>query len=154
MENNREVKIAIIVGIIMITICLLAFIYYKASTNVEEINIKVYKNYTTEEGRAYYECSISTEDLLTVNNEYKRITNLRNTTSITGGSIKGTYMISTGDEYIAFDAEDNNYVYVLANGKQAIYDISSTAYDIVKKACSVMDSEFLETDTEETEEAS
>lgn len=149
MENNKEVKIAIVVGIIMITICLLAFIFYKSSTNVQEINLKVYKNYTTEEGRAYHECTITTEDLITINNEYNRITNLRDSNALKGASINGTYMIRNGDEYIAFDATEENLVYVMANGKQSIYELTSTAYDIVKKSCSVMDSKYQTTNTEE-----
>lgn len=153
MENNKEIKIAIIVGALMLTACLVAYIFYKSSTKVENIDIKVYKNYTTEDGRAYYECNISTEDLLTINSEYKRLTNLKKSESIKGASITGTYMIRNGEDYIAFDATESNLVFFNINGNQAIYELTSTMYDIVKNACSVMDSKYQTTETEEDKEA-
>ena len=135
MENNKEVKIAIIVGIIMITICLLAIIIHNSNNKTEEISLKVYKNYTTEDGREYRECSLTTDELITVKREYNKITKIDEEKKLTGQTITGTYMVKDGDEYIAFDADEENKVYVLANGKKAIYSISSSVFETVKTAC-------------------
>lgn len=135
MENNKEVKIAIIVGIIMITISLLAIIIHNSNTKIEEVSLKVYKNYTTEDGREYRECTITTDELISIKREYNRAININEDKKLTGQTITGTYMIKDGDEYIAFDADDSNKVYVLANSKQAIYNLDSTMYETVKKAC-------------------
>lgn len=135
MENNKEVKIAIIVGIIMITICLLAVIISKSNNKLEEINLKVYKNYTTEKGREYRECTITTDELISIKREYNRATNISEEKQLAGQSITGIYMIKDGEEYIAFDADDTKRVYVLANGRQAIYSLESSMYETVKKAC-------------------
>ena len=135
MENNKEVKIAIIVGIIMITICLLAVIISKSNNKLEEINLKVYKNYTTEKGREYRECTITTDELISIKREYNRATNISEEKQLAGQSITGIYMIKDGEEYIAFDADDTKRVYVLANGHQAIYSLESSMYETVKKAC-------------------
>lgn len=135
MENNKEIKIAIIVGIIMVTIGLLAIIIHNSNTKIEEVSLKVYKNYTTEEGREYRECTLTTDELISIKREYNRATNINEDKKLTGQTITGTYMIKDGDEYIAFDADDSNKVYVLANSKQAIYSLDSTMYETVKKAC-------------------
>lgn len=131
MENNKEIKIAIIVGIIMITICLLAIIINNSKNNIEEITLKVYKN----ENREYNQCSITTDELITINREYNRATKIKEEKQLAGESITGTYMIKDGDDYIAFDADGKNRVYVSAKGKEAIYELSSPMYNIVKKAC-------------------
>lgn len=131
MENNKEVKIAIIVGIIMITICLLAVIINNANNKVEEINLKVYKN----ENREYNQCTITTDELISINREYKRITNIQEKNQLAGESITGIYMIKDGDDYIAFDADGTNKVYVSAKGKEAIYEFNSTMYNLVKESC-------------------
>lgn len=135
MENNKEVKIAIVVGIIMITISLLAIIIHNSNTKIEEVSLKVYKNYTTEDGREYRECTLTTDELISIKREYNKATNINEDKKLTGQTITGTYMIKDGDEYIAFDADDSNKVYVLANSKQAIYSLDSTMYETVKKAC-------------------
>ncbi len=135
MENNKEVKIAIIVGIIMITISLLAIIIHNSNTKIEEVSLKVYKNYTTEDGREYRECTLTTDELISIKREYNKATNINEDKKLTGQTITGTYMIKDGDEYIAFDADDSNKVYVLANSKQAIYSLESTMYETVKNAC-------------------
>lgn len=135
MENNKEIKIAIVVGIIMITICLLAVIISNSNNKLEEINLKIYKNYTTEKGREYRECTITTDELITIKREYNKITNISEEKKLAGEKITGIYMIRDGDDYIAFDADKTNKVYVLAKGKQAIYSVPSTIYETVKNTC-------------------
>ena len=60
METNREIKIAIIVGAIMLTLCLVIFIFTKSDVEVEDMNLKVYKLYQKEdgEGNEYRQCKI------------------------------------------------------------------------------------------------
>jgi hypothetical protein len=131
MNNNKEVKIAIIVGIIMITICLLAVIINNSKNDIEQINLKVYKN----ENREYNQCSITTDELITINREFNRATRIKEEKQLAGESITGTYMVKIDDNFVAFDADGKNKIYVSANGKEAIYELPTPMYEIVKKAC-------------------
>jgi len=137
MESNKEIKVAIIVGVIMLTICLLVFIF--ANSNKEEvqnIDLKVYKLYTLDDADKSYEyreCSISTEDLITINSEYKKIANLQEDKKVTNKQINGNYKIVNGNNFIAFDAGDENLVY--RSDLPAIFDYDSSVYELVKNLC-------------------
>lgn len=136
MTDNKEVKIAIIVGVIMITICLLIFIFHKSSVSTNTVDIKVYKLYDIEgkkDEHEYRSCSVTTEQLLTINKEYKKIKSLKSENKTIGKSINGNYKIMSGEDFIAFDAKDNNYVYRGDIG--AIFDYNSSLYEYVKEIC-------------------
>ena len=48
MEENKEVKIAIVVGALMLTICLIVFIVHSSNNRRDnDIDIKIYKHYDT-----------------------------------------------------------------------------------------------------------
>ncbi len=133
MQTNKEIKIAIIVGVIMITACILAFIYFKSGdNNINQIDIKVYK--VNEEEKVYEQCQISTDTLIQINNEYKRISRLTDSSRVKGQSITGTYKVVSGDNFIAFDLnEDKNYIY--RGDTQYLYEFDSDLYNIVASAC-------------------
>lgn len=138
MQNNKEVKIAIAVAIIMITFCLIVFLFNKADKQeVTNLDLKVYKLYEldddSEEEYEYRQCSISTEDLITINKEAKRIFNLDEDKKTIGKSIKGNYKIIIDDKYIAFDADDKDLVY--RSDLPAIFEFDSTLYKTVKELC-------------------
>ncbi len=135
MENNKEVKIAIIVGIIMITIGLIIFMISKSENTVNELDLKVYRNFTVKDGREYRECTLTTDDIIEIRREYRKITKLDESSKLTGQSITGVYMVKDGENYIAFDADESNKVYVKANGKEAIYKVESTIYEKVYNLC-------------------
>lgn len=136
MENNKEVKIAIIVGAIMLTVCLIVFIFYQAAKE-ETINVdlKVYKLYELdgEEEYEYRQCDITTEDLISINNDYKKILNLNENDKLIGKQIKGNYKIVSGNEYIAFDADENNLVY--RSDLPAIFKYDTSLYETVSNLC-------------------
>lgn len=137
MENNKEIKIAIIVGLIMVTCCIIAFIFYKASTRVENIDVKVYKSHVidaTENKREYRECVITTDILLAINKEYKRAMRLNDDQRVIGKQINGTYKLISGDTYIAFDFdEDTPYVY--RGDTKKMYYFKSDIYKQVAEVC-------------------
>lgn len=134
METNREIKIAIIVGAIMLTLCLVIFIFTKSDVEVEDMNLKVYKLYQKEdgEGNEYRQCKIPTDELMSIYKQYKRAVNLKEDKQITG-QINGNYKLISGENYIAFDAEQFDYIYRSDTGR--LYTFSSTIYDLVKEAC-------------------
>jgi len=137
MIENKEVKIALIVGMIMVTVCLLAIIFNKANTTSNKsIDLKVYKLYDKEgnkEEHEYRACSISTDDLITINSEFKKAQNLSEEKRLRGKQINGNYKIIANDYYIAFDGEEDAYVYRSDTG--ALYTFESPLYDYVKKIC-------------------
>ena len=103
MESNKEVKIAIIVGIIMITICLVIFIFYRAEANVETLNLKVYKLYDiegTEDEHEYRECSATADEIVMLSKEYKRTQNLTENKQVTGKQINGNYRLGNSEYFI------------------------------------------------------
>ena len=161
METNREVKIAIIVGLIMITGCIIAFIVAKNKNNPNiTMDLHVYKHIELEDGTngKYYECSIPTDTLVKINNEFKRVMNLKDANKVKdlNANLEGTYKIASGSNFIAFDAAGNNYVY--RSDTTAIYDYSSEMYKEVATQCayitrdSVQQAENKNTEEEETKE--
>lgn len=134
METNREIKIAIIVGIIMLTVCLVVFIFSKSDVEVEDMNLQVYKLYEKEDGSGneYRQCHIPTDELVSIYNQYKRAVNLKEDKQIKG-QINGNYKLISGENFIAFDAEQYDYVY--RSDTQQLYSFNSTIYDLVKEAC-------------------
>lgn len=136
MNTNKEVKVAIAVGVIMITACLLIFIFNSAENNVEEINLGVYKLYEIEgkEGEhEYRKCRITTDELIYINKEYKKAFKLNEDDRVIGKQITGNYKLLVGDDYIAFDADDNTYVY--RSDTKYLYEFNSDVQEYVKKTC-------------------
>lgn len=136
MQTNREIKIAIVVGAIMLTACLLVFIFIKSERtsngNVNQVDIKVYK--VNEEKKTYEPCHITTDTLIQINSEFKRASRLTDSKRVIGKSINGTYRIDSGDNFIAFDAKkDENYIY--RNDTKYLYEFDTELYNIVVKAC-------------------
>lgn len=136
MVENKEVKIAIIVGIVMLTICLLTFIFYKSSTSKPgTIDIKVYKLYDkegTEDEHEYRECTLTTDDIVAINTEYRKASRLSENDQAKG-QINGNYKIVSGSDYIAFDGDDSNLVY--RGSSKRLYNFDSSIYEYVKKVC-------------------
>lgn len=144
MTENKEVKIALIVGMIMITICLLTFIIYKANqTKPIDTNIRVYKLFeksnTTEDmsyqdRHEFHECVVSTEDAIKISKEYQKIAKIPESHQVVGVTLMGNYRVELGDTFIAFDGGDNNYIYK-SNG-QYVIDYKTDLFDYVKQVCS------------------
>lgn len=156
MDTNREVKIAIIVGLIMITGCLLAFIISKNKNKVDvnNIDLQVYKNVQLagEESGMYYQCIIDSKDLPAINNEFKRIMNLKesNKESDITSKIDGIYKIVSGTNFIAFDADGSGHVY--RNDTTGIYIYNSEMYQKIANACSYITAENIEAEKAKAEQ--
>lgn len=132
MQTNKELKIAIIVGIVMITICALVIIFYKADRKNNEINIQVYK--VNEQEKTYEKCSVPTELLVQINSEYRRASRLTENKRVIGEKITGLYKIVSEKDYIAFDGEKGkNYIY--RGDTKYLYEFDSAMYNLVIEAC-------------------
>ena len=137
MQEKKEIKIAIIVGAIMITICLIAFIFQKSSTeDIEKLDLKIYKLYEvegSEDEHVYKQCNASTDDLLAMNKEFKKIMNLSTSRQVKGKSIMGSYKVISNDKYIAFDNAKDNLAF--RGDTMSMYEVSSTIYEKVIELC-------------------
>ena len=132
MQTNKELKIALIVGMIMITICAVVFIFYKSDSNSNEIDIKVYK--VNEEEKVYEPCVVPQEKAMQIFAEYKSATRLSENNRVVGKKITGKYKVMSGNDYIAFDGEKEKD-YVFRGDTQYMYEYKTTLYDIVKEIC-------------------
>lgn len=137
MQTNKELKIAIIVGVIMVTICALAFIYVKSerkanTNNLNQIDIQVYK--VNEESKSYVPCHITTDTLIQINSEFNRAYRLKESSRVIGKSITGTYRVQSGNKWIAFDL-NKEAQYVYRGDTKYLYNFDSELYDIIAKAC-------------------
>lgn len=135
MQTNRELKIAIIVGIIMITLCLILFIFNKSDSNLETIDIHIYK--ANQEEQVYEECTgtLSTDEIIVINSTVKSAHRLSESDRVIGGKITGLYKITAGENYaIMFDGEtDKNIIY--REDTQYLYNFESSIFETVKKVC-------------------
>jgi hypothetical protein len=137
MQTNKELKVAIIVGVIMVTICILAFIYVKSertanTNNLNQIDIKVYK--VNEEEKSYVPCHITTDNLIQINSEFNKAYRLKETSRVVGKSITGTYRVQSGEKWVAFDLNEKEQ-YIYRGDTKYLYEFKSELYDIVSKAC-------------------
>ena len=136
MKSNIEVKIAIVVAAIMITFCLVIFIVKKAEEpNYNNVELHVYK--INEEDNKYYECSIVTDDIQNMYKDFENILSLPDSRKVTGGQINGTYRVDSNNSFIAFDADDSNYVY--RGDTTAVYKFNSSLYKYVVDLCNNTD---------------
>ena len=134
MKNNKEIKIAIIVAMIMITVCFIIIISNNASKNSRQTanEIKIYKHYDDGTTKEYHECKATTDDLAIINEEFRKIMLLDDEDKHPGSTINGTYRVSKGNNYIAFDGND---YFVYRGDTQAIYIYKSNLYDKVTELC-------------------
>ena len=144
MNTNREIKIAIAVGLIMITGCIVAFIIARNNNNPNvTLDIHIYKHIgdTNNNSGKYYECAIESDKLPRINNEFKRIHNLKDSNKVIklSANIEGIYKVSSGSNFIAFDANGSSYVY--RGDTTAVYEYPSEIYDEIAAACSYITEE-------------
>ena len=138
MDNiKKQLIIAGIVSFIIIAICI-GFIIQEKSKESKVIDLKVYKYYGDVENpdEGYYkECFISTEEQLKINRQVKKVSKIKNKSSIT--SINGNYKIVVGDSFYAFDNSKDNIMF--DGNNQVIRDFKSDIYDIIIKRCNKED---------------
>lgn len=131
MKTNNELKIAAVVGAIMIIICLVMVLLN--TTPKETIDIKVYKNTEIDGQRGYLECSVPESILGEINTEFKKAKKLDSSALAESHQIQGTYKIISGKESIAFDDDDKNEIYNIDENK--LYNFKSTIYTLVETVC-------------------
>lgn len=131
MRTNKEVKIAIIFGALMIIICVVMVLIN--TTPNKTIDLKVYKNVEIDGQRGYIECSVPESILGEINTEFNKATKLDSSALAERHQITGTYKIESGKNSIAFDKDDKNEIYNI-NEKQ-LYNFKSTIYSLVETVC-------------------
>lgn len=132
---NLEIKIAIIVAIIMATVILIAVIFTKQETATNTVDLHVYKLYSvegSEDEHVYRECNITTDDVIKLYAEYRKIKKLPDSYKLTGKTINGDYKIISGNEFIAFDKGGSR---VYRSDTTAIYAFNSTIYQNAVDMC-------------------
>lgn len=131
MRTNKEVKIAIIFGALMIIICVVMVLIN--TTPNKTIDLKVYKNVEIDGQRGYIECSVPESILGEINTEFNQATKLDSSALAERHQITGTYKIESEKNSIAFDKDDKNEIYNI-NEKQ-LYNFKSTIYSLVETVC-------------------
>ena len=132
MSTNKELKIAAIVGGIMIIVCLLLVAIFQ---NKNEVNIEVHKHVAVEEdGHGYWDnCDVPSSILQEINTEYKKAIAIKDLTKEVSGTIEGNYRIILDDQMIVFDNKTDKVFYNSKTNK--LYTFDSTMYELVINSC-------------------
>ena len=138
--KNNEVKWAIGIGMIMITICIIAIMIAKGGVKAENITLKVYKlNMTGEKIQDYTkeECKMSTDNLVTINKEFKKAFKIEESKKVANTQVMGKYQLVDGDNIVAFDEKkDGKLIVYRSDGKtKGIYSFDSSLYELVQRVC-------------------
>ena len=131
MKSRLELKIAAVVGVIMLLICLFVLTKQHAKKN-EVVDLKVYKHIENEQQRGYVECIITTEELSKINKEMKKVENLNDSTLLRG-TIEGNYKIVIGDNFYAFDKVDDNFIF--RSSDKELHAFEGETFEIVVNRC-------------------
>lgn len=136
MKDNKELKIAAIVGAIMVIFCIVMIIYASNNSGVKEQekllknSFMVYKNTTIDGKRAYVPCE-GDANLIEIQEEFSKIKTA--TEESTDTNITGTYRVGTEKDFIAFDEDHKNNVFIKSKNK--LFNIESDLYDKVIEMC-------------------
>ncbi len=103
------------------------------SVDLSDVEVFVHKEKTEETEGYYYPCSLSTEDLIKVKNEFTKAYKVNEESIVTGKSINGDYKVVVGEKFIAFDKENEGIMYL--GSLNNLYSVESGLYNIVIKAC-------------------
>jgi hypothetical protein len=136
--KNNEIKWAIGIGIVMITICIIAIMIAKGSS--KEINLKVYKlNMIGESYKDYTKepCKMSTDNLVTINKEFKKAFKIGESKKVANTNVMGKYQLIDGESIVAFDDKQNGKLVIYrTDGKNSgVYEFDSTLYELVQRVC-------------------
>ena len=140
---KTEVKIAIIVGAIALTGCILAFIinYRHLHPKEPEAPVEVLKHIWIDEDKGegtYVKCSLSDSELAKINVEMKKVFNLTEESKVTDkatlmAGVTGEYKVKSGSNFIAFDSGKN---IVYRSSDSGIYNFRSDMYKDIELYCS------------------
>ena len=139
MKKNNEIKWAVAIGVVMITICVIAFmVANRDKKEVENLDIQIYKlqkNGDDIKNYTYKECKLSTEDLVTVNREFNRIYKLEDKDKVTGAKILGEYKIVKDSLFVAFDITEDDDKVVYRSDTTSLYEFNSSLYQLLEEKC-------------------
>ena len=134
MKTNLELKIAAVVGFLMIMICLIV-ISIQNSKKDQVIDLTVYKHYINKDtNEGYYgECRITTEELTLISRELTKVDKLGEDVLIPGGRIEGNYKIVFNKKIYAFD--DGEAKRIFRDSDNTLHEFDSKIYEIVLDRC-------------------
>lgn len=131
MNNKRELKIAAVVGALMIIICLIIFISTQETKKTP--SVQVYKNVELNGQRGYIPCEVPNSILLEISSEIQKAKQLTSANEVEMNRINGTYKIVLGNTSFAFDDSESKKIYSIENNK--LYNFESTIYSLVITMC-------------------
>jgi hypothetical protein len=145
---NKELKIAIILGVILVTLCLLIVIV-SGNKKTQELDIKVYKleridGDTTKkkdqeikaEDYQYVECKINTDEMIEVYRDLKKVYNLDESSAVANKKIVGYYKVASKSETYAFDiAEKGEEQTVYRGDTGLLYKYNSSTLQTIANIC-------------------
>ena len=137
--DNKNLIIGSIAIIVVTLFALVIFLpkdkNVSTASNIKLDEVEVFKHVEkTSDADGYYSpCSLSTEDLVKVRNEFDKIYDVRDSDVVYEQRINGDYKVVVGDEYVAFDKNNNGIMYL--GTINALFKVDSTMYDIVIKSC-------------------
>ena len=134
--KQNQIMLVVAIGFIVMTISIALAYSSKVKPNVNALDIKVYKSHLDdryESGHVYRECSVATDVLRSLVNEFNKSYQLTEENRVPNKQINGTYKLIYNDKFIAFDNADDNIVYLGSN--DALYAFESTMYQKVIEYC-------------------
>lgn len=137
MTDNKNLILGSIAIIAVVLVALILFFprneVEQTTNKLDDIKVLVHHEKTDEKEGYYSECNISTENLVKVRNEYDKAIKLTFDASASGVRINGDYKVMVGEDYVAFDKEHNNKIYI--SDANMMFNFKSTIYDIVINTC-------------------
>jgi len=137
--DNKNLIIGSIALIIVIIVGVLIFAPKGeqkdyVTEDLDEVKVYIHHEKTDDEDGYYSACSVDTENLLKIKNEFDKALKLEDSALSETSSINGEYkVIVDDDEFIAFDNDDSNTIYI--STKNDLYTFESDIYDLVVNTC-------------------
>ena len=144
MKTNKELIIAICVGIIMVAFCLF-MVFGKGLMKLDTSNLKVYKlneipgvdledeTIPDEEKYVYTECSVAPQDKEFILKQFNTVIAFKIEQTKAGANIKGNYKIVNGEDFIAFDGSETHEIY--SSKTNRVHSYNNEIYEKVINAC-------------------
>ncbi len=145
---SKEVKIAIILGVILVTISLLIIIV-SGNKNTQEIDLKVYKLERIDgdtskkavgeikaEDYQYVECKVNTDEMIEIYRDLKKVYSLDESKVVSNKKIVGYYKVVSKSRSYAFDiAEKNDDQIIFRGDTELLYKYDSPTLKTIENIC-------------------
>ena len=137
MDNKNLImgSVAIIVVVLFSIILFMPKGKSAQAIKLDTSKVKIYRHIeATKDEKGYYtECKVDTETLVKINEQFNKAYKINSDNFLTEKAINGDYKVVVDTDYLAFDKENNNMIYLGKYNK--IYGFESTIYDLVINSC-------------------